>query len=100
MFKNLSLITKLLLVIGLVTVLGFGVGVMLITAKSGADTDALSFREGEQLGYRYAEMVQGQLNDGMDISRFIATSLLSFKKALPGFRGGGCLGVMGSDEIG
>jgi methyl-accepting chemotaxis protein len=81
MFKNLSLITKLLLVIGLVTVLGFGVGVMLITAKSGADTDALSFREGEQLGYRYAEMVQGQLNDGMDISRFIATSLLSFKKA-------------------
>jgi methyl-accepting chemotaxis protein len=81
MIKKISLTTKLILAISLVMVVGLGVGVIAITTKSGTDTNALSFREGEQLGYRYAERVQRQLNDAMDVSRFIATSLVSFKKA-------------------
>ena len=81
MIKKISLTTKLIIAISLVMVVGLGAGVIAITTKSGTDTNALSFREGEQLGYRYAEMVQRQLNDAMDVSRFIATSLVSFKKA-------------------
>ncbi|HEY0835470.1 MAG TPA: methyl-accepting chemotaxis protein [Azospirillum sp.] len=80
-FGRFSLVTKLLVVIGLVTTVGLGAGVMAVTAKSGADTDALSFREGEQLGHRYAAVVQRQLNDAMDTSRFVATSLTSFMQA-------------------
>ncbi|HYH19403.1 MAG TPA: methyl-accepting chemotaxis protein [Azospirillum sp.] len=79
-FGKFSLVTKLLVVIGLVTTIGLGAGVMVITAKSGAETDTLSFREGEQLGHRYAAMVQRQLNDAMDTSRFVAASLTSFLK--------------------
>ena len=81
MFRKLSLVTKLLLVIGLVTVVGLGAGVVVIGDKSGAATKSLAFREGEQLGYRYAEAVKRQMNDAMDLSRFIATSLASFKAA-------------------
>ncbi|WP_245593548.1 methyl-accepting chemotaxis protein [Azospirillum halopraeferens] len=58
-----------------------GFGVVLITAKSGADTDALSLREGEQIGHRYAVTVERQLNDAMDISRFVATSVAALKRA-------------------
>ncbi len=81
MFKKLSLVTKLLLVIGLVTVIGLGAGVVVIGNKSGQATKELAFREGEQVGRRYAEAVQRQINDAMDLSRFVATSLLSFKTA-------------------
>src|SRR3954452_15238617 len=80
MFGKLPLVARLLLVIGLVTIVGLGSGVVAISSMSGAQTDALSYREGTQLGYRYAEMVQRQLNDAMNVSRFIATSVISFKK--------------------
>ena len=50
-YKKISLTTKLILAIGLVMVVGLGVGVIAITTKSGADTNALSFREGEQFGF-------------------------------------------------
>ena len=39
------------------------------------------FGKASSSAFRYAERVQRQLNDAMDVSRFIATSLVSFKKA-------------------
>ncbi|WP_448206532.1 methyl-accepting chemotaxis protein [Azospirillum sp. sgz302134] len=50
-----------------------------MTAKSGADIENLAFKGGEQIGYRYAEKAQAQLNDAMSASRFIASSLVSLK---------------------
>jgi len=81
MFKKLPLVTKLALTIGLVILIGFGAGVVAITARSGADTNALSFQVGEELGSRYAVSVERDLNDAMDLSRFVATSLVSFRHA-------------------
>ncbi|WP_247871912.1 hypothetical protein [Azospirillum sp. TSO35-2] len=68
MFRTLPLVTKLVLAIGLVLVIGLGVGTVVISAKSGADTDALSFQAGEELGKYHAATVERRLNDAMDIT--------------------------------
>ena len=81
MLKSMSLVTKLLLVIALVTVVGLSAGIVAITAKSGSEIETVAFREGDQIGHHYAELVQRQLNDAMDTSRFMATSLVSLKAA-------------------
>ncbi len=81
MFKKLPLVTKLVLAIGVVLLVGLGVGTVVISARSGADTDALSFRVGDELGRYHAETVERRLNDAMNISRLMRTTLLSLKRS-------------------
>ncbi|CAO3361903.1 methyl-accepting chemotaxis protein [Azospirillum palustre] len=81
MFKKLPLVTKLVLAIGLVMTIGLGAGSVVISVKSGADTDALSFQVGEELGKYHAATVERRLNDALDISRNMGTTLLSLKRS-------------------
>jgi len=81
MFKKLPLVTKLVLAIGLVLVIGLGGGSVVISVKSGADTDELSFQVGEELGKYHAAAVERRLNDAMDVSRLMGTTLLSLKRS-------------------
>ncbi|BAI75871.1 methyl-accepting chemotaxis protein (plasmid) [Azospirillum sp. B510] len=81
MFKKLPLVTKLVLAIGLVLVVGLGAGTLVISSKSGADTDALSFKVGDELGRYQAATVERRLNDALDISRLMGTTLLSLKRS-------------------
>ncbi|WP_042692681.1 methyl-accepting chemotaxis protein [Azospirillum sp. B506] len=80
MFKTLPLVTKLVLAIGLVLLVGLSVGTVVISAKSGSDTDALSFEVGEALGKYHAATVERRLNEAMSISRHISTTLLALKR--------------------
>ncbi|MBP2297702.1 methyl-accepting chemotaxis protein [Azospirillum picis] len=81
MFKTLPLVTKLMLAIGLVLVVALGAGSVVISVKSGADTDTLSFQVGEELGKYHAATVERRLNDALDISRMMGTTLLSLKRS-------------------
>ncbi|WP_207458707.1 methyl-accepting chemotaxis protein [Azospirillum sp. SYSU D00513] len=83
MLKRMSVVTKLLLVIGLVTVAGLSAGILAVVGKSGAQVETLSFREGEQIGHTHAEVVRGQLNHAMETSRFLAASVAGLKSAGP-----------------
>jgi methyl-accepting chemotaxis protein len=80
MFKKLPLVTKLVLAIGFVLLVGLSLGTVVISAKSGADTDALSFQAGEELGKYHAATVERRLNEAMNISRNISTTLLALKR--------------------
>ncbi|KAA0596667.1 methyl-accepting chemotaxis protein [Azospirillum lipoferum] len=80
MFKKLPLVTKLVLAIGFVLLVGLGLGTVVISAKSGADTDALSFEVGEELGKFHAATVERRLNEAMNISRHVSTTLLALKR--------------------
>jgi methyl-accepting chemotaxis protein len=81
MFKKLSLVAKLLLGIALVTVLSLGVSVWVITTKNTGTIEARAYGEAEQLGYRYAGSVEQQLNDGLELSRYIAATMLGVKES-------------------
>jgi methyl-accepting chemotaxis protein len=81
MFKKLPLVTKLILAIIVVLVTGLGVGIVAITESSGESTDTLSLEVGQRLGEYHGAMVERRLNDAMDVSRFVATSMLSMKQA-------------------
>ncbi|WP_372400364.1 methyl-accepting chemotaxis protein [Azospirillum sp. HJ39] len=80
MFGKLPLVTKLVLAIGLVLVIGLGAGTVGISAKGGADTDALSFKAGDELGRYHSAVVERRLNDALGISRLMGTTLLSLKR--------------------
>ncbi|MFC7333038.1 methyl-accepting chemotaxis protein [Rhodocista pekingensis] len=80
MLRQHSLVTRLLLVTAFVMVVGLGAGVVTITAKSSAATDALAYSEGREIGHRYAEQVQGRFNEAMAMSRMMAASILGFRK--------------------
>ena len=80
MFKKLPLVTKLVLAIGFVLLVGLSLGTVVISAKSGEDTDALSFQVGEELGKYHAALVERRLNEAMNISRHIGTTLLALKR--------------------
>ncbi|SNR95393.1 MULTISPECIES: methyl-accepting chemotaxis protein [unclassified Azospirillum] len=79
MFKRFPLVTKLLLAISAVLVLGLGVAIFAITESSGEHTDRLALEVGEKVGRYNAAQVERQLNDAMDISRFVASSMVSLK---------------------
>ncbi|MBP7336454.1 methyl-accepting chemotaxis protein [Niveispirillum sp.] len=81
MFKKLPLVTKLILAIIIVLVVGLGAGIVAITESSGESTDTLSLEVGKQLGQYHGAVVERRLNDAMDLSRFVATSVLSMKQA-------------------
>jgi methyl-accepting chemotaxis protein len=81
MLKKLSLVAKLLLGIALVTVLSLGVSVWMITKKNTSTIEARVYGEAEQLGYRYAGTVEQQLNDGLELSRYIAATMLSVRES-------------------
>ncbi|WP_236784032.1 cache domain-containing protein, partial [Azospirillum humicireducens] len=81
MFKKLPLVSKLVLAIGLVLAVGLGVGTVVISSKSGADTDALSFKVGDELGKYHAEVVERRLEDALDVSRQMGMTLLSLKRS-------------------
>ncbi len=81
MFKKLPLVTKLILTITIVLVVGLGAGLVAITEKAGKHTDALSYKVGEGIGQHNAALVERRLNDAMDVSRFIASSIVSLKAA-------------------
>ncbi len=79
MIKKLSLVAKLLLGIALVTILSLSLSVWAITEKSAGTVETLAYDEAEQLGYRYAESVERQLNDAVELSRYIAATMLSVR---------------------
>ncbi|TWA93199.1 methyl-accepting chemotaxis sensory transducer with Cache sensor [Azospirillum brasilense] len=83
MLRAKSLVFKQVIVLVLVTILALAAGITALTMKSAADIQALSLRSGDQLGHRYAESVQAQLNDAMDAARFVASSLVGLKAAGP-----------------
>jgi hypothetical protein len=72
MFKKLPLVTKLVLAIGFVLLVGLSLGTVVISAKSGEDTDALSFQAGEELGKYHAATVERRLNEAMNVSRLVS----------------------------
>nr|WP_153203957.1 methyl-accepting chemotaxis protein [Niveispirillum sp. SYP-B3756] len=75
------MVTKLLLAISGVLIIGLGAAIFAITESSGEHTDKLSFEVGEKIGRYNAAQVERQLNDAMDISRFMATTMISMKKS-------------------
>jgi methyl-accepting chemotaxis protein len=81
MLKKLSLVAKLLLGIALVTILSLSLSVWAITEKSAGTVETLAYDEAEQLGYRYAESVERQLNDAVELSRYLASTMLSVRKS-------------------
>ncbi|WP_029013352.1 methyl-accepting chemotaxis protein [Niveispirillum irakense] len=79
MLKRFPLVTKLVLAIAAVLIAGLGIAIVAITDSSGEHTDKLSFEVGERVGRYHTAQVERQLNDAMDISRFMAASLTSLK---------------------
>lgn len=81
MLKRLPLVTKLILAIIIVLMIELGIGLVGITSKSGEHTDGLSLEVGEGVGQLNAALVERRLNDAMDVSRFVASSVLNLKAA-------------------
>ncbi|MFV3128520.1 methyl-accepting chemotaxis protein [Niveispirillum sp. KHB5.9] len=79
MLKRLPLVTKLVLAIAAVLIVGLTAGLLAITDTSGDHTDKLSLEVGEGIGQHNAALVERRLNDAMDVSRFMASSVLSMK---------------------
>ncbi len=81
MITRLPLVTKLVLTIGVVVMLGFAIGGTVITTKSGADTDRLSLRIGEEIGSRYAAMIERHLSEAIGLDRFIAAAMIDLRRS-------------------
>jgi methyl-accepting chemotaxis protein len=79
MFSKLPLVAKLVLGIASVTILSLGLGIWAVTAQSGATTRALSYKEGEAVGRRYAEAVGRELTDVLELGRYVATATTAFR---------------------
>ncbi len=78
-FKRFPLVTKLLLAIASVLLIGLGGAIIAITESSSQHIDKLSLEVGEKVGRYNAAQVERQINDAMDIGRFVASSMVSLK---------------------
>ncbi|BAI75185.1 methyl-accepting chemotaxis protein (plasmid) [Azospirillum sp. B510] len=81
MLRRLPLVTKLVLTIGVVVILGFTIGGTVITTRSGADTDRLSVRIGEEIGTRHAAMIERHLSEAIGLDRFIAAAMIDLRRS-------------------